>query len=55
MGIDVDKYLPALNALHEFVVDTSSLSNEDRNSTPNSSFTNALNTMNLEITQPEEP
>lgn len=49
IGIDVDKYLPALNALHEFVIDTSLLSQEEKHNSPSANFQNALNSLGLEV------
>lgn len=47
MGIDVDKYLPALNALHEFVIDTEGMTPEQVNDVPAQNANNACSTLGL--------
>lgn len=47
IGIDVDKYLPALNALHEFVIDTEGMAPEQVNDVPAQNTNNAYNALGL--------
>ena len=47
LGIDMTVYLPAIDALHEFVIDTSTMTVEDLENVPSLNMQNALTEMGL--------